>query len=129
MTRTNRALILLLAVIALPACRPAMPAMPRLAFEKYKPPNGLEVILVEDKRLPLVTVNTWYHVSPIQEKAGRTGFAHTCSSTHDVQDRRMCRADGYIQRIEQAGELNGTHDFDRTNYFQTVPSNQLEMVM
>ena len=130
MTRYFRALILLLAVVALPAlAAQTMPAVPRLTFEKYKLPNGLEVILVEDKRLPLVTVNTWYHVSPIQEKAGRTGFAHLFEHMM-FQGSKNVPGDSYIQRIEQAGgELNGTTDFDRTNYFQTVPSNQLEMVM
>jgi zinc protease len=130
MSRSLRALILLLAVVALPAlAAQTMPAVPRLAFEKYKLPNGLEVVLVEDKRLPLVTVNTWYHVSPIQEKAGRTGFAHLFEHMM-FQGSKNVPGDSYIQRIEQAGgELNGTTDFDRTNYFQTVPSNQLEMVM
>src|ERR1700733_5086803 len=50
--------------------------IPRLAFEKYTLPNGLVVILSEDRRLPLVSVNLWYHVGPANEEAGRTGFAH-----------------------------------------------------
>ncbi len=136
MTRTIRALILLLAVAAMPGLpvqsaqpAPAMPAVPPLAFEKYKLANGLEVILVEDKRLPLVTVNTWYHVSPIQEKAGRTGFAHLFEHMM-FQGSKNVPGDSYIQLVEQAGgDLNATTDFDRTNFFQTVPSNQLELVM
>src|SRR5215469_11687895 len=63
---------------AAPAASPAKsaPAWPQIHFEKYKLPNGLEVILSEDHRLPLVAVNLWYHVGPMYEKPGRTGFAH-----------------------------------------------------
>ena len=50
--------------------------IPKLKFEKYQLPNGLEVILSEDHRLPLVAVNLWYHVGPANEEPGRTGFAH-----------------------------------------------------
>src|SRR5690348_16141166 len=50
--------------------------IPKIDFEKYTLPNGLEVILSEDHRLPLVAVNLWYHVGPANEAAGRTGFAH-----------------------------------------------------
>jgi zinc protease len=130
MTRPNRALILLLAFVALPTlAAQSMPAVPRLAFEKYKLPNGLEVVLYEDKRLPLVTVNTWYHVSPIQEKAGRTGFAHLFEHMM-FQGSKNVPGDDYLRLIEQAGgDVNATTSFDRTNYFQTVPSNQLELVM
>jgi zinc protease len=53
---------------------------PQVKFEKYKLPNGLEVILSEDHRLPLVAVNLWYHVGPMFEKPGRTGFAHLYST-------------------------------------------------
>src|SRR5512145_2444197 len=50
--------------------------IPRLAFEKYTLPNGLEVILRQDRRLPMTAVNLWYHVGPANEEPGRTGFAH-----------------------------------------------------
>ncbi|HEX8801588.1 MAG TPA: insulinase family protein, partial [Terriglobales bacterium] len=49
---------------------------PQIKYEKYKLQNGLEVILSEDHRLPLVAVNLWYHLEPMYEKPGRTGFAH-----------------------------------------------------
>src|SRR5688500_16459845 len=71
-------------VLAAPACTRAPetsqtsqgPDTPTLDFEKYTLPNGLEVILSEDHRLPLVAVNLWYHVGPANEEPGRTGFAH-----------------------------------------------------
>src|SRR5262245_31887713 len=50
--------------------------LPKIDFEKYTLPNGLDVILSEDHRLPLVAVNLWYHVGPANEEVGRTGFAH-----------------------------------------------------
>ncbi|MGH7681467.1 MAG: M16 family metallopeptidase, partial [Candidatus Eiseniibacteriota bacterium] len=52
------------------------PPTVKLDYEKYTLPNGLEVILREDHRLPMVAVNTWYHVGPANETAGKTGFAH-----------------------------------------------------
>lgn len=55
---------------------PDVSDIPKLGFEKYSLPNGLEVILSEDHRLPLVAVNLWYHVGPANEEPGRTGFAH-----------------------------------------------------
>src|SRR4029079_18897082 len=70
-----------LAVVSAPSAqqapRPAAATdIPTLTFEKYTLPNGLDVILSEDKRLPMVAVNLWYHVGPANEEAGRTGFAH-----------------------------------------------------
>src|SRR5437879_11071245 len=58
------------------AAQPAPLEVPQLKFEKYKLENGLEVILSEDHRLPMVAVNLWYHVGPANEVPGRTGFAH-----------------------------------------------------
>src|SRR5882672_4580756 len=55
---------------------PAGTTAPQIKFEKYTLKNGLDVILYEDHRLPLVAVNLWYHVGPANEVAGRTGFAH-----------------------------------------------------
>ena len=59
-----------------PAAKPAPLEVPQLKFEKYKLDNGLEVILSEDHRLPMVAVNLWYHVGSKNEKPGKTGFAH-----------------------------------------------------
>src|SRR6266702_139429 len=64
------------APVKAPAAKPAPLEVPQLKFEKYKLDNGLEVILSEDHRLPMVAVNLWYHVGPANEVPGRTGFAH-----------------------------------------------------
>src|SRR5262245_61732001 len=103
-------------------------AQPKLKFEKYKLKNGLEVILSEDHRLPLVAVNLWYHVGPANEVQGRTGFAHLFEHMM-FQGSKHIGDDQHFKILEGAGasDINGTTDFDRTNYFETLPSNQLEL--
>ena len=105
-------------------------AQPTLNFEKYKLKNGLDVILVEDHRLPLVAVNLWYHVGPANEKQGRTGFAHLFEHMM-FQGSKHVGDDQHFKLLEAAGasDINGTTGFDRTNYFQTLPSNQLELAL
>jgi len=104
--------------------------IPKLEFEKYTLPNGLEVILSEDHRLPLVAVNLWYHVGPAYEAEGRTGFAHLFEHMM-FQGSKHVEGDSLFRFLEEAGgsDLNGTTDFDRTNYFETLPSNQLELAL
>src|SRR3989338_745448 len=104
--------------------------VPRLQFEKYTLPNGLEVILSQDRRLPMVAVNLWYHVGPANEEPGRTGFAHLFEHMM-FQSSKHVPPDSHIRLLEAAGasDLNGTTDFDRTNYFSTVPANQLELAL
>src|SRR5688500_15132403 len=102
--------------------------IPRLAFEKYALPNGLEVILSQDRRLPMVAVNLWYHVGPANEEPGRTGFAHLFEHMM-FQSSKHVPPDSHFPLLEAAGAtgVNGTTDYDRTNYFETVPSHQLEL--
>jgi len=104
--------------------------IPRLAFEKYTLPNGLVVILSEDRRLPMVSVNLWYHVGPANEEAGRTGFAHLFEHMM-FQGSKHVPPDTHFKFLESAGasDINGTTDFDRTNYFETLPSSQLELAL
>ena len=103
---------------------------PQLKYEKYKLKNGLEVILSEDHRLPLVAVNLWYHVGPMYEKPGRTGFAHLFEHMM-FQGSKNVGEKAHIKYLEAAGasDINGTTDFDRTNYYETLPSNQLELAL
>src|SRR5262245_13200072 len=76
--------------------------IPRLAFEKYTLSNGLDVILSEDKRLPLVAVNVWYHVGPANEEQGRTGFAHLFEHMM-FQGSRHVPPDTHFTFLESAG--------------------------
>jgi zinc protease len=105
-------------------------AQPTLNFEKYKLKNGLEVILVEDHRLPTVAVDLWYHVGPANEGPGLTGFAHLFEHMM-FQGSKNIGDDQHFKLLEAAGasEINGTTNFDRTNYFETLPSNQLELAL
>src|SRR5215813_10902956 len=104
--------------------------IPKLESEKFTLPNGLAVFLSEDHRLPLVAVNLWYHVGPAYEAEGRTGFAHLFEHMM-FQGSKHVEGDSHFRFLEAAGgsDLNGTTDFDRTNYFETLPSNQLELAL
>lgn len=106
------------------------PGIPTIAFDKYTLPNGLQVILVEDKRLPLVAVNVWYHVGPANEVPGLTGFAHLFEHMMFAGSKHLPR--GLADRLLEgagASDSNGSTDYDRTNYYDTVPSNQLELAL
>src|SRR6185436_15896515 len=98
--------------------------------EKYTLPNGLEVILHEDHQLPLIAVNIWYHTGPANERAGQTGFAHLFEHLM-FQSSGHVPEDSYFKYLEAAGSsfVNGSTDFDRTNYLEYVPSNQLELAL
>lgn len=96
---------------------------------KYELENGLTVILHQDTSDPLVNVNVTYHVGSAREDYGRSGFAHffehmMFQGSLNVEDERHFKI-----ITEAGGTLNGTTNTDRTNYFQTVPANQLEKVL
>jgi len=98
-----------------------------LPIEEYRLSNGLRVVLNEDHSAPLVAINIWYHVGSKNERRGRTGFAHLFehmlfSGSAHVGNNEHFR---YVQSV--GGVLNGTTFFDRTNYFETLPSNYLAL--
>jgi zinc protease len=94
-----RATLLLFAIplCAVPAPGAAKPApsakAPEISYERYKLGNGLEVLLHEDHKLPIVAVDIWYHVGPVKERPGRTGFAHL----FDVRGLEACGREGAHQ--------------------------------
>ncbi|MGA7155195.1 MAG: pitrilysin family protein, partial [Acidobacteriaceae bacterium] len=104
--------------------------LPEIKYETYTLPNGLKVITHEDHRLPLVAVDLWYHVGPLNERAGRTGFAHLFEHMMFEGSEHVGQK-AHIKDVEAAGatDVNGTTDFDRTNYFETMPANQLELAL
>jgi len=95
--------------------------VPKIVFEKYTLPNGLQVILHVDRKLPMVHVNNWYHVGSKNERVGRTGFAHLFE--HMMFEGSKDANAKYFGFIEKAGAnlfeggVNGTTNEDRTNYF------------
>ncbi|HEX3449748.1 MAG TPA: insulinase family protein, partial [Isosphaeraceae bacterium] len=126
-------LLLLAGTKSLSAAEPARadsrkPQIPELKIETYKLPNGLTVILHEDHKTTLVAVNLLYKVGSKDEKPGRTGFAHLFehmmfqgSKNHDTD---------YFLPLEKLGaQLNGETEEDQTDYYETVPSNALELAL
>ncbi len=122
------ALLLILAA-GIPASAQKL-KLPEIKYEKYTLPNGLTVITHEDHRLPLVAVDLWYHVGPLNERPGRTGFAHLFEHMM-FEGSEHVGEKAHIKYVENAGatDVNGTTSFDRTNYFETMPSNQLELAL
>src|SRR5690349_4347507 len=91
------------------------PQIPDLKVEKYTLPNGLQVILHEDHTTPVVGVNLWYRVGSMNEKAGRTGFAHLFE--HLMFQGSQHHDDEYISPLEKiGGTFNGSTSQDHTNY-------------
>jgi zinc protease len=104
-------------------------ATPRVQFEKYKLPNGLEVILHEDHSTPIVAVDTWYHVGSGDEQLGRTGFAHLFEHIMFMGSQNV-PVGAFDQMLEAAGaDNNGSTTEDRTNYYETLPSNALALAL
>jgi zinc protease len=120
-----------LAVLAGTTPTPSAPAdLPQIAFEKYTLSNGLEVILHEDHRMPEVVVDVWYKVGSRDEAPGHTGFAHLFEHVM-FQGTKHVPEDKHFEYLQKAGasNVNGSTSADRTNYFEVVPSNQLELAL
>ena len=100
---------------------------PKLAFEKYTLDNGLEVILHQDNSVPLVAVNVWYHVGSGDETPGKSGFAHLFEHML-FQGSENVGEDKHFDTLKNIGGsgVNGTTNTDRTNYFEVVPSHEIE---
>jgi zinc protease len=118
---------LALAIAPLGAQQPAAPTRLSVPYEMFTLPNGLTVILNEDHSVPKVAVNVWYHVGSSYEKPGRTGFAH-------LFEHLMFEGSGHVKPgqfdnlLEAAGgSNNGSTTEDRTNYYEEVPSNALDL--
>lgn len=100
-----------------------------IPIETFTLPNGLTVVLSEDHTAPIVAVNLWYHVGSANERHGRTGFAHLFEHML-FQGSASVGANEHFELVQRAGgTLNGSTWLDRTNYFETVPSNQLELAL
>ncbi len=101
-----------------------------LAVQKARLANGLEVLVHEDHRTPIVSVNVWYHVGSKDEPAGKNGFAHLFEHVM-FQGSKHVPEDTYFRDLERAGatSINGTTNTDRTNYFETVPKNRVELAL
>ncbi len=102
--------------------------MTPLSFTKHTLGNGLDVLLHEDRACPIVAVNLWYHVGSKNERPGHTGFAHLFEHLMFEGSEHYDR--GYFQPLQGAGgTLNGSTNADRTNYWEVVPANALELAL
>ena len=102
--------------------------MVHIPFEKYTLDNGLEVILSEDHSVPFVQVNLWYNVGSKDEEPGRTGFAHLFEHLM-FQGSEHLDSEYFLPLQPIGAQINGTTSFDRTNYFEGVPSEYLPMAL
>ena len=99
-----------------------------LEFVKQTLANGLDVIVHEDHQLPLVAVNLWYHVGSKNERVGRTGFAHLFE--HLMFEGSAHHDHGFFPPLQEAGgSLNGSTNADRTNYWELVPTQALDLAL
>jgi zinc protease len=99
-----------------------------IPFARRTLPNGLDVLVHEDRACPIVAVNVWYHVGSKNEVPGRTGFAHLFE--HLMFEGSEHHDKGYFPPIQGAGgSLNGSTNADRTNYWEVVPANALELAL
>ena len=102
--------------------------MVSISYEKFTLPNGLDVILHEDHSLPVAAVNVWYHVGSKNEEPGRTGFAHLFE--HIMFEGSKHHKGSFFDPLQKVGaNLNGSTTPDRTNYWENVPSNYLELAL
>jgi zinc protease len=121
--------ILILMLFVLASCQKKGGDELTLPYEKYELDNGLNVILHQDHSDPIVSVAIYYHVGSDREVPGRTGFAHLFEHMMFQQSENVPE-DQYFRLIQSAGgTLNGSTNQDRTNYYETVPKNALEMVL
>lgn len=100
-----------------------------IPFEKYVLPNGLTVIVSEDHSDPVVHVDVTYHVGSAREEIGKSGFAHFFEHMMFEGSDHVADKQHFKIITEAGGTLNGSTNTDRTNYFETVPSNQLEKML
>lgn len=100
-----------------------------IPYEKYTLPNGLTIVLHEDKSDPICHVDVTYHVGSAREEIGKSGFAHFFEHMMFQGSDNVADEQHFKIITEAGGTLNGTTNIDRTNYFETVPSNQLEKML
>src|SRR2546425_4525980 len=119
-------------VFGLLCARPPVPLSAqslRVPYQTFTLPNGLQVIVHEDHSVPVVAVNTWYHVGSSDEKPGRTGFAHLFEHIMFMGSQHV--PTGEFDRLLEAagGDNNGSTTEDRTNYYEDGPANALPLML
>lgn len=118
-----------LLALGMPAAHAAATDAIDIPYTRFVLPNGLTVVVSEDRKAPVVALSVWYRVGSADEPAGKTGFAHLFE--HLMYQGSENHRDEFFRPFELAGatDQNGTTWFDRTNYYQTVPTTALDMAL
>src|SRR5437773_2045056 len=131
--RIAAAYALALAICAGRACLADQPAstsrLPQIKFTDYRLANGLRVILSVDHAAPVVAVSVTYDVGSRNEREGRTGFAHLFEHMMFQGSQNVGKGEHMLLVQDNGGTMNGTTNQDRTNYFEAVPANQLDLAL
>ncbi|HYN63159.1 MAG TPA: insulinase family protein, partial [Candidatus Limnocylindrales bacterium] len=101
--------------------------MPEVPIQRHNLDNGLRVILSPDDSAPIVAVNLWYDVGSKHERPGRTGFAHLFEHMMFQGSEHVAKGEHFALIQQAGGTLNASTWLDRTNYFETLPSHELEL--
>jgi zinc protease len=123
----RRLAVLILVLLAVPLGAQSPTTQIQVPYRQFKLANGLNVVLHQDKSVPAISVNVWYHVGSANEKPGRTGFAHLFE--HLMFEGSKNVKEGLFDTLLESagGNNNGSTTNDRTNYFMDVPANALEL--
>jgi predicted Zn-dependent peptidase len=124
MLKILTAIIIMFITTALPKAQTGT-----IDFEEFDLKNGLHVIMHKDDTNPIIALDIWYHVGAKDEDPGRTGFAHLFEHMMFQGSKNIGKTQHFDYIQKAGGTLNGTTNQDRTNYFETVPSNQLELLL
>ena len=125
----RRLIVLALALLAVPVGAQSPAPVLQVPYRQFTLANGLNVILHQDRSVPAVSVNVWYHVGSANEKPGRTGFAHLFEHLM-FEGSKNVKEGVFDTLLESAGgNNNGSTNNDRTNYYEDVPSNALELAL
>src|ERR1017187_5471379 len=103
--------------------------VPQIKFTDYKLPNGLRVILSVDHTAPVVAVSVTYNVGSRNERPGRTGFAHLFEHMMFQGSGNVGKGEHMLLVQDNGGTMNGTTNQDRTNYFEELPANQIDLAL
>jgi zinc protease len=125
----RRLIILVVALLTIPLGAQSPAPVLQVPYTQFRLANGLNVILHQDKSVPAVTVNVWYHVGSANEKPGRTGFAHLFEHLM-FEGSKNVKEGVFDTLLESAGgNNNGSTNNDRTNYYEDLPANALELAL
>src|ERR1019366_6920925 len=116
-------------LIATQPVRADQPKLPRVEFTDQKLDNGLRVIISVDHTAPVFGISVTYNTGSRNERPGRTGFAHLFEHMMFQGSENVGKGEHFILVLNNGGGMNGTTNEDRTNYFEVMPKNQLDLAL